>query len=392
MARPLREESETMQIGLVVLDGEGCIALFNTTAEKILGYRAQEIRGRPGEDILDGLADLVADASRRRPADEAAVELKASARRKDGRLVPLIVTAYPMPCGADLLEERAVGARNEESGPGNDDPATRDGTVLVFQDAQQLEKMESQLQHLDRLRSLDEFAAGIVHEIRNPLASISINAQHLAEEIRKRCRRSCVKLGRPDRFGEEMQDILADVQSIESIVKKVLDFAHPNKPQVRACAVEDFVNETLRFSKMPLRRQGIRLVTDLRASARVRVDVSQMKQVLFNILRNARDAMPGGGELRVSTRNGTIRSKEPDLRAARPSDNGHVRVEVEDTGRGIAKEYLERIFDPFFSMHREGSGLGLAISRKIVESHGGRIEVRSRPGKGTRFAVVLPTV
>jgi signal transduction histidine kinase len=374
------------------LDGEGRIVVFNTTAEHILGHRARDVLGRPGGEVFDYLTDIVSGAGGGHPADEADEELKGNARHKDGRLVPLIVTAYPMPCGADRLEERAVGARDEESGPGNDDPATRDGTVLVFQDAQQLEKMENQLQHLDRLRSLDEFAAGIVHEIRNPLAGISINAQHLAEEIRKRCRRSCTRLGRPDRFGEEMQDILADVQSIESIVKKVLDFAHPNKPQVRACAVEDFVKETLRFSKMPLRRQGIRLVVDLSASARVRVDVSQMKQVLFNILRNARDAMPGGGELRVSTRNGTIRSKEPDLRATRLSGNGHVRVEVEDTGRGIAEEYLERIFDPFFSMHREGSGLGLAISRKIVENHGGRIEVRSRPGKGTRFAVVLPTV
>ncbi len=405
------------------MDVEGRIVLFNTTAEVILGHRAQDVRGKPGEVILDGLKDLV--------ADEAAVEVKASARHRDGRRVPLVVTAYPMPCRADRLEGRGAGVRSEESGPG--DPATRDGTVLVFQDAQQLEKMENRLQHLDRLRSLDEFAAGIVHEIRNPLAGISINAQHLAEEIRKRCRKSCTKLGRPGRFDEEMQDILADVQSIESIVKKVLDFAHPNKPQVRACAVEDFVKEALRFSKMPLRRQGIRLVTDFRASARVRVDVSQMKQVLFNILRNARDAMPGGGELRVSTARapveepstasvrpqpvpaGALAGEEwqgpgagaasarpaPDERlflpgatgaSGMPSDARSVRVEVEDTGRGIAEEYLERIFDPFFSMHREGSGLGLAISRKIVENHGGRIEVRSRPGKGTKFAVVLPTV
>jgi PAS domain S-box-containing protein len=382
----------TMQIGLMVLDGEGRIALFSTAAERLLGHRAQDVLGRPGEDVVLGSTGIVLEATCGHRAGEAAAKVKVSARHKEGRVVPLVVAAYPMPREADRPGEREPAGRDEGWASDGEGFAARDGAILVLRDARQLERMESQLQHLDRLRSLDEFAAGIVHEIRNPLAGISINAQHLAEEIRKRCRRSCVKAGRPDRFGEEMEDILADVQSIESIVKKVLDFAHPNRPQVRECTVEDVVKEALRFSKMPLRRRGIRLVTDLRASARVRVDVSQMKQVLFNIVRNARDAMPGGGELRVRTRNGTARSKGPDLRATRPSGNGHVRVEVEDTGRGIAREYLERIFDPFFSMGREGSGLGLAISRKIVENHGGTIEVASEPGKGTSFAIALPTV
>ncbi|MHC4250157.1 MAG: two-component system sensor histidine kinase NtrB [Planctomycetota bacterium] len=381
-----------MQVGLVVLDGEGRVALFNAAAERILGHRVRDVLGMPGKDVLEGLTGIVSDARRGSRAEGAATERKASVRHRDGRLVPLTVTAHPMPAEADRPGERDPAGPDEGSASADEGSAARGGAILVFQDARQLEKMEKQLQHLDRLRSLDEFAAGIVHEIRNPLAGITINAQHLAEEIERRCRGSCAKTGRPGRFGEEMQDILADVQSIESIVKKVLDFAHPNKPEVRECAVEDVVKEALRFSKMPLRRRGIRLVTDLRASARVRVDVSQIKQVLFNIVRNARDAMPGGGELRVRTRKGTIRPKGPDGRATRPSGNGHVRVEVEDTGRGIAREYLERIFDPFFSMHREGSGLGLAISRKIVGNHGGTIEVASELGKGTRFAIALPTV
>ncbi len=144
--------------------------------------------------------------------------------------------------------------------------------------------------------------------------------------------------------------------------------------------IGDIVHEVLRFSKMALRRQDIRLLTNLNHSAaRVRVDVSQMKQVFFNIVRNACAAMLGGGELRVST-----------IRLA--TGNGQVCVEMEDTGRGIAEDDLERIFDPFFSTHREGMGLGLAISRKIVENHGGRIEVKSKPGKGTKFGIVLPIV
>ncbi len=402
-----------MQIGLVILDGGGRIVLVNTAAEQILGYRSREVRGKPGGEIFDGLTDLLASLSKERPDSRPDVQLKRNARHKDGRTTPLIVTPHVMPgvqSGAGGAGRKLPGVQSGAGGagrklPGDVGPAAGSGVVLVFQDARQLEKMEKQLQHLDRLRSLDEFAAGIVHEIRNPLASISINAQHIVEEIKRYRQKSCTKNDRGDRFlskiDEEMQDILADVQSIEGIVKRVLDFAHPNRPQVRACAVEDIVKEVLRFSKMPLRRQGIRLVVkssnDLNTSARVLVDVSQMKQVLFNIVRNACDAMPRGGRLsittgRVSTGGETSGSRHQERPG--PPGNGHVRVEVEDTGRGIAERDLERIFDPFFSMHPDngsgGTGLGLAISRKIVESHGGRIEVKSTLGKGTKFAVVLP--
>jgi PAS domain S-box-containing protein len=361
-----------MRIGLLILDGRGAIIGLNAAAEQILGYAAEEVQGRPGEEILDGLADVLADAAS--GAREAGPEgpLRANARRKDGRGVQLVVTPYSI--------------------PGNGRPATGDELVLVIQDAEQQDRMERQLQHLDRLRSLDEFAAGIVHEIRNPLAGISINAQHIAEEIDKQCRKRCMKAGRSGQFLEQMRDILADVQSIEGIVRRVLDFAHPDRPQVRETPVGDIVGEVLRFSKMPLRCQGIRVLTDLDAPVKVRVDVSQMKQVFFNIVRNACEAMPGGGELRVRAGALPAEGSRPIPAAGTPpSGNGQARVEVEDTGRGIPEEFLERVFDPFFSMHREGTGLGLSISRKIVESHGGRIEVQSTPGKGTRFGIVLPS-
>ncbi len=402
-----------MQIGLVILDGGGRIVLFNTAAEQILGYRAREVRGKPGEEIFDGFADPPAFPSSERPGGEPEMQLKNSAHHKDGRVVPLIVTSYPMPGIDDRTAHVTSGSAERPVHPDN-------GVILVLQDARQLEKMENQLQHLDRLRSLDEFAAGIVHEIRNPLAGISINAQHMVEEIKKRCQKSCTKSGRPGRFHEEMQDILADVQSIEDIVKRVLDFAHPNRPQVRETPIEDIVKEVLRFSKMPLQRQGIRLVArfgdrssdSLNTPAKVKVDVPQMKQVLFNIVRNACDAMPRGGRLCVTTARLSTGLRRAEAASAAQAGgeavgsrhgstelaevNGHVRVEVEDTGRGIAEGDLERIFDPFFSMHPDkgsgGTGLGLAISRKIVENHGGRIEVESTPGKGTKFAVVLPTV
>jgi PAS domain S-box-containing protein len=347
-----------VRIGLATLDKTGEIALFNTAAEQILGYSARQVRGKACDQIFTGLSDELAGLGNKRGDRRPDVQLKTDGRHKDGQTIPLLITPYGM--------------------PDNDKRSACDAVILLFQDARDLEKMENQLRHLDRLQSLDQFAAGIVHEIRNPLAGISTNAQYILERVKKNCEKLCAKDGPAGQFHEEMLDVLADVHSIENIVSKVLDFAHPGKSQIREAPVDDIVKDVLRFSRMPLRRLDIRLSTDFdEPSAKVRVDVSQIQQVLFNIVRNACEAMPDGGELRVST-------------SCPAGDNGHVRVEVEDTGRGIAKEYLERIFDPFFSMHREGTGLGLAISRKIVENHGGRIEVKSKLGKGTKFAIVLP--
>ncbi len=349
-----------MRIGLATLDKKGKIALFNTAAEQILGYRARQVRGKECEEIFAGLTEPLAGLTSKRRGHKPEPQLRTNARHKDGRSIPLLITPYVM--------------------SDNDNRSASDGIVLLFQGARDLEKMESHLRHLDRIQSLDQFAAAIVHEIRNPLAGISTNAQYILERLKQSCERLCPKGGPAAEFDEGMQDVIADVHAIESIVSKVLDFAHPSKSQARDVLINDIVTDVLRFSKMKLRHRGIRLLTNLDESpAGVMVDVSQIQQVLFNIIRNACDAMPEGGELRVST----TRTAE---------GNGHVRVEVADTGRGIAAEYLERIFDPFFSMHREGTGLGLAISRKIVENHGGRIEVKSKPGKGTKFGIVLPTV
>ena len=341
-----------MWIGLVTVDTTGCLRLFNTGAEQILGHCAKDVCGKPCEPIFSGLTRMLSGLG-----DQREVGLRIIARHKDGRELPLVATANATAQGDEPSGDDSSGGHGE--------------VIVVFQDAGELEKLEHRLRHLNKLQSLDQFAAGIVHEIRNPLAGISTNAQYMMENI-----------GSSERFREEVQDILADVKNIEEIVGKVLDFAHPTKSTVQEGPIEGIVEDALRFSRMPLRRQGIRLLTSFSKSpAKVRVDVSQLKQVVFNIVRNACEAMPDGGELRVST-----------SRVKAGNGKAHVRLEVEDTGRGIPEECLERIFDPFFSGNHEGTGLGLAISRKIVENHGGRIEVKSKPGKGATFGIILPTV
>jgi len=338
-----------MRIGLLTLDQDGRIDFFNGAATQILGYGAQDARGKPCEEIFTGLADVLAHLGGADSSIKPGLQSKTNALHKDGHELSLIVSPY-------VTREDDGDTRCHE-------------VVLLFQSAEELEGIEGRLQHLNKLQSLDQFAAGIVHEIRNPLTGISTNAQHLIEQI-----------GPKGPFREEMQDILADVQAIEQIVSKVLDFAHPSKSCVRKLPIEDTVEEVLKLSRLRLRRQGIQLSTDLcKSPVKVNADVSQMKQVLFNIVRNACEAMPDGGELRVSTAK---------LRAG----GKQVRVVVEDTGHGIAEEFLDHIFNPFFTMHRQGTGLGLAISRRIIENHGGQIDVESVLGKGTKFGISLPAI
>jgi two-component system sensor histidine kinase AtoS len=349
-----------VRIGLATLHKAGEIALFNTAASQILGYSAHEACSVPRDRIFVGLSDQLAGLSGNRSEGTPETQLKTVGRHKDGHEVPLLITPY--------------------LAPDNDERSNGQAVILLFQDSRDLGKLEKQLSHLDRLQSLDQFAAGIVHEIRNPLAGISTNAQYILERVKKNCQKLCAKGGPAEQFHEEMVDVLADVHSIESIVNKVLDFAHPGKSKIVEAPVDELVKDVLRYSRMPLRRQNILLSTNFgESTTKVKMDVAQIQQVLLNIIRNACEAMPKGGELRVST-------------SCLAADKEHVRVEVEDTGGGIAKEHHERIFDPFFSMHREGTGLGLAISRKIVENHGGRIVVKSELGKGTQFAIVLPAV
>ncbi len=341
-----------MRVGIAILGSAGCINGFNSTAELLLGYRASDVCGKPGVQIFGGIEKLLGDLGGLPVRCSPELPLKMSARHQDGQEIRLVGTAYAM---------------------GNHDGSHQgiEGVVLVFEAAEEQEELQQRLRHLNRLQSLDHFAAGIMHEIRNPLTAISTNAQYMMESLRA-----------GERYYDEVRDIVADVHSIEEIVGRILDFAHPTKSQVREGPVEDIVEEVLRCSRATLRRQGVRLQVNLgKSTAKVRVDVSQIRQVFFNLIRNACEAMNSGGELRVSS----SRSRAGSGRAV-------VCVEVTDTGSGIPEAHLPRIFDPFFSLHAGGTGLGLAISRKIVENHGGSIEVRSQPGKGSTFGVVLPSL
>lgn len=237
-------------------------------------------------------------------------------------------------------------------------------------------RQHRKLQERDRLALLGQMAAGLAHEVKNPLGAIKGAAQLLSEPQDN--------LGAPER--EFVGIILEEVERLDRVVGSVLDYARPSKGELGSVDVNAVVRRTLTVLGSD-RAEGLDIQTDLAQDLPLaRADAEQVRQVLINLIKNAVQAIGDNGEISVSTR----------LRQDRVAGGGTgdgamwVEVSVRDRGPGMAPHVLEKLFIPFFTTKASGTGLGLAISQRVVEEMGGRIEVTSRPGSGSTFTVVLP--
>lgn len=229
--------------------------------------------------------------------------------------------------------------------------------------ASQILAFEEQLLRASRLSALGELAAGLAHEIRNPLGSIRGTAEIVKDPA--------TSPGQREEFAEVL---VREVDRLNQVVSKFLRFAKPDPVGRQAVCINQVLDELLEFSAAEYRRQRIEVRFDRAELPRIPVDADQLRQVLLNILLNAVQALSTGGVVRVTTL-----LKEDS-----------VVVQIADNGPGIAPEVLPRIFNPFYTTRQSGTGLGLAISQRIVQAHGGQIGVQSRPGEGAVFEVMLP--
>jgi len=249
------------------------------------------------------------------------------------------------------------------------------GQTIVYQgfnvDITALEQMRAQLSRSERLATLGQVAAGIAHEIRNPLVGIGSTASLLLEDFSE-----------GDSRRDDLKTILKETRRLDRIVNQIVDYARPREFLPVTFQLEDLLKESLQVLSKPLHEKGIQVSHHYpdHLSA-LQADRDQLKQVILNILQNAIEAMPTSGTLRVSIREEPY-EKEPG-----------VRLRVADSGKGIDPNVLSRIFDPFFTTgkHR-GTGLGLAICRNIVEAHGGEIHAESQLQVGTTVSMWLPCV
>jgi hypothetical protein len=239
-------------------------------------------------------------------------------------------------------------------------------TVVIVDDVTEASEMETQLRQSDRLASVGLLAAGVAHEVNTPLAGISSYVQMMQR-----------KMPESDPRRPILEKIEKQTFRASSIVNNLLNFSRQQSSEMQPVDVNAMVEETLMLAELPLSSRKVRVETALcEAAVYVWGDSGKLQQVLMNLVLNARDAMPDGGDLAIRT----IQS------------NGDVVVEVQDSGSGIPMEQIHKIYDPFFTTKDtgKGTGLGLSVSYGIVQEHRGTITVSSEAGSGTLFRVALP--
>jgi two-component system sensor histidine kinase PilS (NtrC family) len=331
--------------GLITLDRERRITSVNEAASSITDQDGEALLGRKVEDFLGRI-----------PLEELDGEYAASASpfrweqsysRQDGK-------GLMLGCSGAVLRDH------------KGDPF---GHLIVFQDLTYYKQMEEALRRKEKLAAIGEMAAGLAHEIRNPLASLYGSIQLLQTEVSLE--------GTQERL---MGIVLKESERLDALINDFLLFAFPHVGEKESIPLRDLVEETLElFRKGPHFQEGLDVDVRMDPTVRIEGNRRQLQQILWNLLLNAAQSMSGNGEIRVE-------AEQTRSRAGVPS----VSWKVKDTGRGIAAENLTRIFDPFYTSRQGGTGLGLAIVHRIVENHGGRIKVRSDLGNGTVFEIELP--
>ena len=245
-----------------------------------------------------------------------------------------------------------------------------EGVIAIGRDLAEVRQLEEQVIQAEKLATLGQLAAGVVHELNNPLTGITVYGEFLLRKAERE--------GRDPAEVEKLRRIVEAAERILRFTRDLVTYARPSSGEPQRLSVHEVLDQSVVFCEHVLRSAGVEVARDYAAALPPIAGVrDQLGQVFVNLVTNACHAMPGGGTL-------TLRTDEP--------EPGVVRVQVRDEGEGIAPEHLERIFEPFFTTKSRdrGTGLGLSIVRNIVVQHGGEIEVHSQPGQGTTFELRFP--
>jgi len=326
--------------GILTADTRGRVNLMNDMACGILGVHRGEVTGKRVEEVLAGLELSDPRGESRLPRPEI------SFRRADGSEIFLGFSSSPL--------------KDAEGGV--------IGRVVIFQDLTPVKQMEERIRISDRLAGVGELAAGLAHEIRNPLASIAGSSQLLRESPEL-----------TDDARTLLDIIERESMRLNGLISDFLAYTGPSLRNIGAVNMADVigdVTEAIRAGEA--REKGVTVKNLVLRNLSVDGDAEQLKQVLWNLVRNAVQATPAGGHVRL------------DLFSQVRHGERYAVTTVSDTGKGIDPANTAKIFNPFFTTKEGGTGLGLAISQRIVQIHRGFVEVRSQPGHGSIFSVFLP--
>ena len=334
---------ESIRSGLITTDLHGRIYTFNAAAEEITGYKAVEVSGQDASMFFGDMRRQIADSM---------------AAASDGKVSPRFEVDCLTQSGFMLRLGFSIAPLFAES-------RETTGLVITFQDLTDVRVMEETARRQDRLAAVGRLAASIAHEIRNPLAAMRGSIQMLRSEMD----------GESDQ-AQLMEIILRESDRLNKIVADYLNYARPRRSELKDVDVCAIVRDTLKLLRnSPEIADGHKLSEDLPDQPIiVKGDGEQLKQVCWNVARNAMQAMPEGGEFRI---------------AVDRTESHRLRLTFTDDGCGMTPEQVERLFEPFTST-TGGTGLGLSIVYQIIRDHNGTINVRSRQSEGTTITIELP--
>ena len=335
-----RNVLESMANGLITVDRSLRIATYNPNALEILRKTKDELDGKLVSEILpleDEIRQVLSDAE---SILEKEVKINGEGKGKSF----LALTVSPL--------------KDQES-------SRPKGAVVILRDMTIIRELEQEVITSEKFAALGRLSAGVAHEIRNPLNSIKGFIQYFQKKL---------ALEPEDyRYTDLM---LTEVDRLNRVISKLLAYSKPREPRLTIRSAEEIVDHCVRVVEREARESGVEIIVEPSDPELplVMVDSDQMTQVFLNILINAIEATPSGEKVSI---------------ALVGTHNGRLQVVTSDNGKGIPRENIDKLFDPFFSTKKKGTGLGLAIVKSIIEGHGGDIDVESDPGKGTKFIVTL---
>jgi len=357
--------------GVLLLDPRGRVTAANPSALRLLGLRGTAVRGRAASALVRTVVpgdDPVAETFR-----TATMEREILLAPRGGGEVPVLLRGFRFGHPARVL--------------------------LVLRDLTQPRRMQQELRRNERLATLGQLSAGVAHEIRNPLAGIGTSAQVLLRRFEPRDERA--------RF---VSVILEEVARLDRLVTNLLQYARPRSPELKSGQLVDCVRRVVELSADSFAQAGVHAEVEVKPGLRpLWIDLDLVTQVVLNVTLNALQAMPKGGTLRYEVRltrrrraprgpdrragDGAVRRGPAPARARERAIGEWIAIQqirVTDSGGGIPRGVLDKLFDPFFSTKPRGTGLGLSICQTIMQEHGGSIEVASREGRGSTVLLDFP--
>ncbi len=338
-----REVVANMANGLISTDSVGKIVSFNLLALELLGIEEPKAHGMDLRKLIDfemsGIRGTLIDCT-------PALEFEVYHQRQDGERLPLALSATPIKDGKGGCS----------------------GAVIVLRDLREIKLLQEKVKRSEKLAAIGELAAGVAHEIRNPLSSIRGFAQFLRHSLKDKPQEK-----------EYAETMVSEVDRINRVVTDLLTFARPTTVEISPTDVTELIEHSVRLVEAEALSRDINIQMNISDLTRLPLDSNQLTQALLNLLLNALQALPPKGNIEIGA----------ELNAS----DSRLHLWVKDDGPGIPDNQIERLFEPFYTTREKGTGLGLAIVHKIVENHNGDLRVDSPPDgmpRGCCFTIIIP--